>query len=926
MSAVPGTTAYYDIVFIDLFNCLKPQMLRKKENDDDTLFATKHVAREFFQHENLRRFYRCVSSTGVDDDGSLDIGEDEFVRRVLERELQPFVATLVFFGAPKKALKAFVANVVAKPADIGTKLPLKQDRLNEIFFEDPTTIQNFSHNQHRFCTLTLFQDSDQMVLEDNDTARLPYMEERPIGEGGFGTVWEIKIPYGHFAVRTGGEASFLDGPKIVARKEFVRSKANAKKDFEEELDRYKEILSSAIKCDNVLLIYGAIESSSGSTFSLLMPKAEYNLYQYMDHYGCDHTKSIENMARHMSYAAGMARGVAHLHNGIEIPGRQKLECFHMDLKPANVLVFHEHDKIIWKISDFGLSRTKTFPGGSRSTARSLAPSPTTNRAGEGTYLAPESESDRGMTEKSDVWSLGCIISVLCVWLQKGRNGVKEYTKSRTESNNGDSSRFFSHKRFSRVKPNPQIAQWHKKLISGEGDKDIRDSLEYILKYLEDKVLLIDGTSRVRAGKIKERLENTATKGLKRVVQPTYDERSVDYVNNRSASVVGSYSGASSVRGWRISVPVPVPTLQGCQFSPDGDILSYYTTSNQILLYSASGRFPEESGGLLPVSAPIHLHPTHIVDIGVTKNYMVIAENARDFQFTLVSFIDAVSNSPRFDHRTFIRMDTVPSIHLIAISPLGRWIACIVKGEPTGSLPGRLYLAKREDITGPARDQSGQLNESVWRHKDLPEWTNNDANSVTSLRFSTESSIWFAGISPREHRNHVITRLPLARGDTRPLRGFESVFFKEPISCFAPCYNSNRCIIVVKGHTVVTHDFGRLSSPGIKNHVNERFQIYQIVTSKYDPRILALARPNTTYGELCLVELSVEERYSKVGVSVISRFKVQYMDHSLSKVQLRWLEPEPNAVTQNPISQDNRALIAVLAQPHRNAVFEVDMGR
>ncbi len=42
---------------------------------------------------------------------------------------------------------------------------------------------------------------------------------------------------------------------------------------------------------------------------------------------------------------------------------EQLQCYHLDLKPQNILVFEMGCNDIWKISDFGISKIKTVPHG-----------------------------------------------------------------------------------------------------------------------------------------------------------------------------------------------------------------------------------------------------------------------------------------------------------------------------------------------------------------------------------------------------------------------------------------------------------------------------------------------------------------------------------------------------------------------------------
>lgn len=144
-----------------------------------------------------------------------------------------------------------------------------------------------------------------------------------------------------------------------------------------------------------------------------------------------------------------------------------------------------------------------------------------------------------------------------------------------------------------------------------------------------------------------------------------------------------------------------------------------------------------------------------------------------------------------------------------------------------------------------------------------------------------------------------------------------------MASFAPFYKSNKCIIVTTGNRLVIHDFDQPNSSGTEKRIDERFQVIKVIMSRDDRRILALGKPNQ-YGEFCLIELVIEGDYSNVDVSVIKRFDVQYLDYSLEKVQIRWLEPEYDTGTQNTTTQSSRVLIAVLARSHEKAVFEVDV--
>ncbi|XP_034043070.1 serine/threonine-protein kinase Nek2-like [Thalassophryne amazonica] len=72
---------------------------------------------------------------------------------------------------------------------------------------------------------------------------------------------------------------------------------------------------------------------------------------------------------------------------------------HQDLKPANVFL---HQNLTVKMGDFGLA--EILP-----TKYHFAHS----KVGSRRYMSPEKTNDKVYKEKSDIWSLGCLIYYLC---------------------------------------------------------------------------------------------------------------------------------------------------------------------------------------------------------------------------------------------------------------------------------------------------------------------------------------------------------------------------------------------------------------------------------------------------------------------------------------------------------------------------------
>ncbi|KAJ1276325.1 hypothetical protein BS78_05G205900 [Paspalum vaginatum] len=100
---------------------------------------------------------------------------------------------------------------------------------------------------------------------------------------------------------------------------------------------------------------------------------------------------------------GICEGLNYLHNGLEEP------IFHLDLKPANILL----DKnMMPKIADFGVSRP--FRGTHTHTTRVCV--------GSEYYMPPEYMSKRQISNKNDIFSLGIII----IQTMTGLGGYTKY--------------------------------------------------------------------------------------------------------------------------------------------------------------------------------------------------------------------------------------------------------------------------------------------------------------------------------------------------------------------------------------------------------------------------------------------------------------------------------------------------------------------
>ena len=162
--------------------------------------------------------------------------------------------------------------------------------------------------------------------------------------------------------------------------------------------------------------------------------------------------------------------------------------YHHDLKPKNVLL--ASDRFV--LSDFGLSKLKAGED-----------SRTPFRVGQGYYLAPECEdSDNGFTKgtvsrASDVWSLGCIILEVVVFMIGGSDGLSAFRDRRKFRNGFLITKTF----FCGRSINPAVAHQLSELI------DCEDIMLRRTGDLLRCILVMNSLSRLKASEVALRLRH-----------------------------------------------------------------------------------------------------------------------------------------------------------------------------------------------------------------------------------------------------------------------------------------------------------------------------------------------------------------------------------------------------------------------------------
>ena len=195
--------------------------------------------------------------------------------------------------------------------------------------------------------------------------KIEYKLDKELGKGGFGRVVQVlrKSDNKEFAL------------KIIPIKEQTKERI---KSFQNEAD-----ILSKFDCNNIVKYYDS--SKDNNNIYILMEFCEgENLRTFIDKHMNDNRLIEEKIIRNI--IKQICRGIKEIHDK---------KIIHRDLKPENIFI----NNMDIKIGDFGISKQLNSYQ-----THAL----TTKRLGSDNYAAPEI-LDRIYNEKSDLWSLGCII-------------------------------------------------------------------------------------------------------------------------------------------------------------------------------------------------------------------------------------------------------------------------------------------------------------------------------------------------------------------------------------------------------------------------------------------------------------------------------------------------------------------------------------
>ncbi|KAL4959995.1 kinase-like domain-containing protein [Aspergillus stella-maris] len=813
----------YDELHHEVYN--EVYSLLERKDRENLRFAPIGTAEYVLHADKLRRFFDSLQQPGRTTIDQFQVTNDELISTVGAKELHPFLAVLIIVACSLASARIVVAKLIASDTSptITYTLPIGRDDLQSLFDGNSVDADKFLGKQAYFCPVRI-RKKEETRVDNTEHRRLPYLEEQSLQKGSFGHVLRMKIAKGHFYDRI-KETTNLK-PVELARKDYEVSDEFDATGERQIMERI--LASSAWDCPNILRNLGSLAFGS-TVYSLFMPLAICDLRAYMMTHHQTRPNSITEKADIIRCAMGLAGGLHFLHNEMKASDLEQLVCYHMDLKPSNILIFRETGpdrqvRNIWKLSDFGMSRMKVrYSGGAFSGARDINSwfirrsepedpslvSGTLNRRGEGTYLAPESLSPtRTMRTHSDVWSLGCVLSVVFAYLEEGSDGVKNYAEQRYRHDEAAGyDRFFVLScGFRAAKRNRAVEKTHSYLVDRARERDSREAkiIKEALGYIEDQVLEVDQFKRRSAKEVATMLEITL-RGYKQLptdhgshlsmeTEPTERPR-----HGLFTRIHHSFTSLPNerVERWCLSESQP---FKGSQISPDCSFVTYWT-DRTILLYS---------------SHTLEKENCFWNSVRLTEKYLVASTTSTTFQCYIFDLADGGLGK---DQSVDLEQ---PAIVKLAISPDSQLVACVLRSSDDDRAPGDLLVIRLTEVCNRRRECETSIAEALpldrttsgpvdapftdsWWKRTL-HWP---AGNVSRLSFSTDVDLYFM-VRPELRAPKGSNAVCIAHLNLET-KGLDSSSSARLLTDFAPLHqNVTTCAIITREKQLHIHDLAATS--------------------------------------------------------------------------------------------------------------------
>ncbi|KAF2809339.1 kinase-like protein [Mytilinidion resinicola] len=394
----PGVPALWG----DISKGLGERMERPFENDPDSDFITEDNLWTLWTAENPNGtgsfFSRLIDELRLSDDEKI---------ASLRKSLKT-ISILAWIGS-------FPNNLSSLPFT-DTDLPLTEEDLTTHFSRSEKNGE-FARQQFRFlpiqlCVLPKSQPKDEM----QKYARLPFSLKTVVygNKDSKSTVSIGWIANGCLKHRPDRQPIQIEQYRLFAVK-----KHSIRDYFHSEVTNLQRLRSATQPHPNVVLNIAAIIADNCGL--LVFDAAHCDLEDLLLLSEKCRVGTLKPTVL-INNAHEIAKALAWCHLGITEIGNGVRKVIHGDLKPKNILIFHESlGQYTWKITDFEFSHILHRAPGETGTVRDLVP---------GVYHGPEVQPGGRINCSADMWSFGCIMLEILAFARAGSEGVRKLRDTR----------------------------------------------------------------------------------------------------------------------------------------------------------------------------------------------------------------------------------------------------------------------------------------------------------------------------------------------------------------------------------------------------------------------------------------------------------------------------------------------------------------
>lgn len=342
-----------------------------------------------------------------------------------------------------------------------------------------------------------------------DARSLLCNEALPVAEGSFSLVYKLDLCVTHY---TSPSVCSCQKPRVQVACKTLRTNNETER---QQLDTEFQALTllQQFSHPHIINLIGSYHLEDG--WGIVLPMAQCDLDAYMSLDGPLPSWTLTTWV--LGQITGIASALSLIH------GLKELERWgvHGDIKPSNILILQNLPDLKnssqfdqcgrWVLSDFGLSHFTESHEPKSLQESDMSPivhwNLRTEILGDRQYIAPETEIEHESSPASDIWSFGCVLLEVLVWLSYGKPGRQGLLRELGSDDGSQRHPFWITTESSRVTLKPAILAWIDRLEKRIKGNDVLFPAVKLLR--SGHILDPDPRKRTTAAALAEKLEQSS---------------------------------------------------------------------------------------------------------------------------------------------------------------------------------------------------------------------------------------------------------------------------------------------------------------------------------------------------------------------------------------------------------------------------------